>query len=312
MRLASRVRSRWQRLPGNVRGGLWVLIAAFFFSIMTVLIKMAGQTLHVTVILFLRQMTMLLMAAPVILRNFPGSLISARPDLQAIRIFCAFLAMLLGFTSIIHLPLADATTLNFAKTFFVSILAIIFLGEVVGIRRWGAITAGFIGVVIVAWPTGEGVINIYSLMAIGGAFAVAVIMILLRKITQVDKPVTILSYQAIGVGALMLPPAIYFWQTPTLWDVALIIAIGAVSSLGQLANIQGFKHAEASVIAPLDYGRLVYAIILGIIIFGEWPAARVYIGAAIIVAAALYTLHRERVKGQVKAATEAKKSVPGD
>jgi drug/metabolite transporter (DMT)-like permease len=289
---------KWRRLPGNLRGGIWMLIGSMFFSVMVVLIKIAGQHMHVTEILFFRQLTMLVLAAPVIIRYFPSSLISARPDLQAIRITMAFFAMLLGFTSIIYLPLAEATTLNFAKTFFVGILAIIFLGEVVGVRRWSAMFIGFAGVLLIAWPHEGSELNIYTLMAIGSAAAVACVMTLMRTIAQVDKPVTILSYQAIGVGVLMIPPTIWYWTTPTIAQILLIVAIGIVSSIGQLCNIQAFKAGEASAVAPLDYARLIYALIFGFVIFNEWPEPGVFVGAAIIVFAAIYTLHRERLRGQ--------------
>lgn len=289
---------KWRRLPGNLRGGIWMLIGSMFFSVMVVLIKIAGQHMHVTEILFFRQLTMLILAAPVIIRYFPSSLISARPDLQAIRITMAFFAMLLGFTSIIYLPLAEATTLNFAKTFFVGILAIIFLGEVVGVRRWSAMFIGFAGVLLIAWPHEGSEFNIYTLMAIGSAAAVACVMTLMRTIAQVDKPVTILGYQAIGVGVLMIPPTIWYWTTPTIAQILLMIAIGIVSSIGQLCNIQAFKAGEASAVAPLDYARLIYALIFGFVIFNEWPEPRVFVGAVIIVFAAIYTLHRERLRGQ--------------
>jgi len=302
---------KWRRLPGNLRGGLWVLIATLFLSVMVVLIKIAGQRLHVAEILFFRQFTMLLLAAPVILRYFPSSLISARPDLQALRISLAFFAMLLGFTSIVHLPLAEATTLGFAKTFFVGILAIIFLGEVVGVRRWGAMVMGFIGVLVIAWPESGAPFNIYTLMAVGSALAVACVMTIMRTIAQVDKPVTILSYQAIGVGVLMIPPTIWFWRTPSLADLLLVAIIGGLSSIGQLCNIQAFKAGEASAIAPLDYARVIYAVIFGFIFFDEWPEPRVFIGAAIIVCAAVYTLHRERVRGGGQAAEKKAKLTIG-
>ncbi len=289
---------RWRTLPGNVRGGLWMLGGTMFFSLMIVGIKLAGTTMHVTEILFFRQVTILLLAAPAIIANYPAALTTSLPGLQALRIVTAFLAMLLGFTSFIHLPLAEATTLNFAKTFFIGILAILFLGEVVGVRRWGAIITGFIGVLVIAWPNEGTTFNIYSLMAIGSAFCVAIVMTIMRQIAQVDRPVTILSYQAIGVGALMTPPAIWYWTTPTLTDIALVIGIGVMSSIGQLCNIQAFKAGEASAIAPLDYARLLYALLFGWIIFAEWPEPRVFIGALIIVAAAIYTLHRERIRGK--------------
>lgn len=289
---------RWRRLPANVRGGLWVLVAALFFSIMVALIKIAGQTLHVTEILFFRQVMVLLLAAPVIIRHFPSALITAVPGLQALRISSAFFAMVLGFTAVIHLPLAEATTLSFAKTFFVGVLAIFFLGEIVGVRRWAAIFVGFAGVLVIAWPAEGAPLNVYTVMAIASAALVAIVMTVMRKIAQIDKPLTILAYQAIGVGVLMLPPTIWFWQMPTIGDLLIIAAIGAVSAIGQLCNIQAFKAAEASVIAPLDYVRLIYALIFGFLIFDEWPEPRVFLGAAIIVAAAVYTLHRERIRGQ--------------
>jgi len=303
--------AKWRLLPGNVRGGIWMLTGSLFFAIMVVLIKVAGQHMHVTQILMLRQFTVLCLAGPVILRHFPGSLISALPGLQAARICLAFLAMLLGFTSIIHLPLAEATTLNFAKTFFIGILAIVFLGEVVGIRRWGAMIVGFIGVVIIAWPQEGAPLNVYSLMGVGSALAVACVMTLMRTIAQIDKPVTIISYQAIGVGILMLPPAVWFWTPPSWFDLLLIAAVGVFSSVGQLCNIQAFKAGEASAIAPLDYARLIYALILGFLIFNEWPEPRVFVGAAIIIAAAIYTLHRERIRGHKQAAERKARMTAG-
>jgi len=292
------VRGRWAALPGNVRGGIFILISTFFFSIMLVLIKLAGERLHVTQILFFRQVVMLLLALPVIVQDAPGAIRSARPGLQFTRVGCAFCAMLLGFTAFINLPLADATTLSFAKTFFMTVLAIIFLGEVVGVRRWAAVAVGFLGVMIVAWPTGEGGFNIYTIMAIASAAFVAIVMILIRKLSQVDRPVTILTFQAVGVGILMLAPMIYFWKTPTFDEVVMLVAIGVVSAIGQTLNIFGMRAGEASAVAPLDYTRLLFAVIFGFFVFGDWPDVRVFAGAALIVGAAIYTLQRERKLGK--------------
>ena len=297
-RQMQRVRVRWATLPGNVRGGLFILLSTFFFSTMLVLIKVAGQRLHVTEILFFRQVVMLLVALPIILRDVPGAVRSARPGLQFMRVGCAFCAMLLGFTAFINLPLADATTLSFAKTFFMTVLAILFLGEIVGVRRWAAVAVGFIGVMIVAWPTGEGGLNVFTLMAIASALFVAVVMILIRKLSQVDRPVTILTFQAVGVGILMFVPMLYFWKTPTFEEALMLVAIGVVSAIGQTLNIFGMRAAEASAVAPLDYTRLLFAVIFGFVVFGDWPDVRVFAGAALIVGAAIYTLHRERQLGK--------------
>ena len=292
------MQARWGALPDNLRGGIWYLAGAAILTVMMALIKLAGQRLHVTEILFFRQLTMVAISLPVILRDFPGSLQSKRPDLQLVRVGVAFGAMTLGFTAVIHLPLAEVTTLGFTKTFFMTILGIFVLGEVVRTRRWAAMAAGFGGVLLILWPSGEGGFNIYGLASITSACLVALVMVLIRKLTHVDRPVTILSYQAIGVGLLMLAPMLWFWKTPTLEEAGLLVLIGAVSAAGQFINILALRAGEASALAPLDFTRLVFAGLLGLLVFGEWPADRVFLGAAVIVGAAMYTLHRERRVGR--------------
>ena len=297
-KISARVQARWGALPDNLRGGIWYLVGAAFLTVMLALIKLAGQRLHVTEILFFRQLTMVAISLPVILRDFPGSLQSKRPDLQLVRIGVAFGAMTLGFTAVIHLPLAEVTTLGFTKTFFMTILGIFILGETVRARRWAAMAVGFAGVLIILWPTGEGGFSLYGLASITSACLVAVVMVLIRKLSQVDRPVTILSYQAIGVGLLMLGPMLWFWKTPTLEEMGLLVLIGAFAAVGQYINILALRAGEASALAPLDFTRLVFAGVLGLMVFDEWPDNRVFLGAAVVVGAALYTLHRERRVGQ--------------
>ena len=294
----TRLALKWHALPGNVRGGLYMLVAAFLFSVMIALIKIAGQRLHVTEILFFRQLTMIAIAAPIIAPSFPRSLYTARPGLQALRIILAFFAMVLGFSAFIHLPLAEVTTVTFAKTFFITVLAILLLGEVVGARRWGAMIAGFLGVLVIAWPSGTDALNIYGFMAVISSACVAAVIIIIRKLSQVDQPITIMTYQAMGVGLLMVLPAIYFWKTPTLGEIMLLIAIGGFSALGQYCNIMSLRAAEASFVSLFDYSRLVYSLLLGLWLFNEWPETRVFFGAVLIIAAAIYTLHRERAQAK--------------
>lgn len=301
-KLAARVRARWGVLPGNLRGGVWFLAGAAILTVMLALIKLAGQSLHVTEILFFRQLTMVAIALPAIVHGYPLSMKTKRLDLQLTRIGVAFGAMTLGFTAVIHLPLAEVTTLGFTKTFFMTILGIVVLGEVVRARRWAAMAAGFAGALIILWPEAgpeaEHGSGIYRLASIVSACLVAVVMVLIRKLAQVDRPVTILSYQAIGVGLLMFGPMLWFWKTPTLWEAGLLVLIGAVAAAGQYINILALRAGEASALAPLDFTRLVFAGVLGLAMFGEWPADRVFLGAAVIVGAALYTLHRERSAGR--------------
>jgi len=290
--------AHWATLPDNVRGGVLYIAAAFLLSIMLALIKLAGQRLHVTEILFFRQLTMVAISLPMILRGLPGSLSSKRADLQLLRVAVAFGAMTLGFSAVIHLPLAEATSLGFTKTFFMTVLGIVFLDEAVRLRRWIALAVGFGGALIILWPTGQGGLDIYHLAALASAGLVALVMVLIRKLSQIDRPLTILSYQGIGVGFLMFWPMLWYWQTPTWFEAGLLVLIGAVAVVGQYINILALRAGETGALAPLDFTRLVFAGTLGLMMFGEWPAHRVWVGAAVIVGAAIYTIHRERRMGR--------------
>lgn len=285
-------------LPLNTIGALWVLLAAFGFSIMVALIKFVGQDLSVFQILFVRQAIMLVIVAPTIGRGLPGSLATKRPGLQLARVLFAATAMLCGFTAIIELPLADATAISFSRTFFITIFAIWFLTETVGLHRWGATIVGFLGVLLMLRPGADGIVNPYALLAIIGAAGAGMVMIVVRILTRTDPPVTILTYQAFGVGLIMFVPALLTWQAPNLQQWLLLILVGIVSWAAQLANIKGYKAGEATAIASLDYTRLLYATIFGALIFNEWPSAETLIGAGIIIAASIYTVRREAKRGR--------------
>jgi drug/metabolite transporter (DMT)-like permease len=299
-----RLTDRFTALSGNVRGALWILSAAMFFSVVAALVKTIGARLPVFEILMVRQAVILLATLPVILRNFPHALITKKPWHHAARICCAVIAMFCTFTAIVHLPLADATALGFAKGFFITIFAIIFLREIVGIRRWSAIIIGFIGVLIMLRP-GAGGIDIFGLVAVAGAAGGGGVMILIRYLSRFDEPITILTYQTIFVGLLATPFAIYQWVWPTPREALLLVAIGLVSMLGQMCNIRAFRAGEATAIAALDYTRLLWAAIIGFIVFSETPALATFLGAAIIIAASIYTVWREAQRGQKLARSPA-------
>ena len=291
---ALRFAARWAALPPNVRGGILFILGSALFSVMMALIKLAGERLHVTEILLVRQVTMTVLALPVIIAGWPGSLRSARPGLQLCRIGAASLAMILGFSALIHLPLAEVTVILFSKAFFITLLAIVLLSELVRLPRWIALAFGFVGVFVVVWPEAGQSFSPWHLAALASAVCVAMVTIMIRVLAQIDRPVTILTYQSVGVGLLLLVPAMWFWKMPTPWEWLLLIMIGAFSAAAQYLNILAMRAGEASAIAPLEYTRLVFVTLLGLWIFGELPEFRVWIGGAIIIGAALYVLHRER------------------
>ena len=274
-----------------------LMVAAGFFATMAAVIKLLGEQLHVTQIMFLRQMGMLLIMSPRLLTDPRGSFRTTRLDLQMIRLVLALIAMTCGFTAIIHMPLPDATALGFAKSFFVTIFAVIILKEIVGPYRWAAVTVGFIGVLIMLQPGSSGFSH-YSLLAVIGAAAAGAVMVIIRLLSRTESSHTIMSYQATGVALVMVIPAILYWRPldPFLWLMVAILAI--TSYVGQRLNVLAFTRGEASLLASLDYVRLLYAVVLGFFLFNQLPQFTTVVGAAIIVAAAIFTVHREAKRKQ--------------
>ena len=228
----------------NVRGALILLVAASFFSAMAAVIKLAGEHLHVTQILFLRQMGMLLIMSPKLLKDPRGSYRTKRLDLQMCRLVLALIAMTCGFSALIYMPLPDATALGFAKSFFVTIFAVLILRETVGIYRWGAVAAGFVGVLIMLQPGGSE-FSVYSIMAIVGAAAAGAVMVIIRLLSRTESTHTIMSYQATGVALVMFIPALMTWQTMTPYLWFLVVILGVTSYLGQRLNVVAYTLGEA-------------------------------------------------------------------
>jgi len=279
-----------------------LVVAAFGFSVMVVLIKMAGERIPVSQILLVRQWIMVAILVPAFIRDFPSLLVTQRPGLQLLRVTLALVAMTGGFTAVVNLPLADVTALGFAKSFFVTIFAVIVLKETVGIHRWSAVVIGFVGVLFMAQP-GTASFSIYGAMALLGAAAAGCVMVVIRLLSRTESTNTILVYQALGVGVVMILPAWFQWVSPTPYEWLLLVSIGFVSFFAQKANILAYRFGEASVLASLDYVRLLYATAFGAWIFQQWPAKETLAGACIIVLASLYTVHREAQRKQVLASS---------
>ena len=280
------------------------MFAAAGFGTMVALIKLVGERIDVFQILLVRQLVMALIVVPTIMTNFPGSLKTNNIGLQLLRIFLALVAMSFGFTAVINMPLADATAIGFAKSFFVTICAIFFLNEVIGFRRWFAVIIGFIGVLIVLRPGFEG-FTIYGVYALIGAAGAGSVMVVIRILTRTESTITILTYQALGVGLAVAIPGIWFWIWPTPLEWMLLIAMGIISYIAQMLNITAYKYGEASVMASLDYARLIYAVFFGWLLFENLPDFWTWFGAMIIIAASVYTIHRESQRKQ-KIITTAK------
>ncbi|NKB52901.1 MAG: EamA family transporter [Rhizobiaceae bacterium] len=277
----------------NMRGIGWALVAAAMFAFTAALAKVAIEDYHVLQILFFRQLVVLISSLPAIAPTFPDSLKTPHIKAHAIRLSGAFVALSCSIWAVAVLPLTTATTLAFAQVFFVALLAMWFLNEPVGKVRITAIVIGFIGVVIVMRPGTEGLFNSYALIPLAGALGAAIAIVSVRRLSQVETTATLLTYQAIFVGLLAGLPLIWLWRTPDLMGLLLLLSMGVLAAVGQWVGIRALRLGEVSVIGNIEYTKLIYAAILGYVLFQEIPDIYTIAGAAIIVVSAIYIFHRE-------------------
>jgi len=290
-----RLIATWDGLSGNARGSLWLLVGGLFATVMVTGIKFVGQRLPVLEILFFRQMFVFVLLTPILTKEFPSAFRTQRLKLHLSRCAISIVAMTTGFTAIVHLPLAEATAISFSRAMFATLLAIIVLKEVVGIRRWSAAIIGFIGVLVIVRPSPEGV-NEYALMALFSAALVACNLIMTKSLTTTERPSTIMAYHAGVLTVAYAVPCWWLWIKPTWTEMGLIVGIALLMSMVQYCMIRGYKEAEASAAQPLEYVRLIYAAGIGFIIFAEIPVIWTWAGATLIIGSSIYTIRRNAMK----------------
>lgn len=281
-----------------------MLLATLMFSLNDVLGKWLVATYAVGQILFLRSVAALSMLAPFALRAGLSSILATpRPGLQVIRAILATSEVACFYLSVWYLPLADAMTFYLAGPIYVTAMSALFLGEKVGIYRWSAVLAGFVGVVIALNPSSAS-LGVGSLIALIGSIIYAVFMVVTRMVRHTHN-VVLAGAQAVSAlvfGALSLP---FAWvPVAPMTDYLLLLLLGAVSIIAIVCVNHSLRLAPASVVVPYQYTLIVWAVIFGYIAFGDVPGLNVIVGAAIIVASGLFIFLREqRVARKARATT---------
>ena len=200
------------------------------------------------------------------------------------------------YAAVIYLPLADVMTFYMAGPIYIAALSHIFLGEKVGWRRWLAIAVGFGGVVVALRPSTAS-LSLSSLFAILGSLSFAVSMILGRRL-RTTSDTTLVTWQTIGALVMGFVLAVADWRTASSLDWSAMLLLGIVSCMAHLLITRALKLAPASTLAPLQYTLLLWAVVFGIVFFGDLPDSQMLIGSAIIVFAGLFIFHRQKVVDQ--------------
>lgn len=224
-----------------------------------------------------------------------------RPWLVQARALSGSGAGILGVYAFTTVPMAEAYSLIFLAPFFVTLLSMLILKEEIGPWRWGAVFAGFVGVLLVVRP-GFRELSLGHLAALGIAFLTATTVILLRSLSRSEKRTTILGVMiiyALTINAVGM--AVTGAELPSVREAALVLAAGAFSACGQMLMLRAMKLAPANHVAPTQYSQLAWAAAIGAVMFHEYPDSFAVLGLAIVTLAGLVTLVREQLRlGKVR------------
>jgi drug/metabolite transporter (DMT)-like permease len=232
--------------------------------------------------------------------------IRAKPGLIAIRAVLGVAGLFVTFAAFALMPMADTTALLFTSSLFIPLLGIIFLSESVGPYRWSAIVVGFIGVMIMANPTG-GTFTLGILVALGAAMVHATLQIILRYLGPYESPETISFYFfAIGIVVAALPMP-WVATAPTLADLPLLVGVGLSGTGAQWLLSIAYRNARAAIVTVFNYSQIIWSTLFGWLIWSDWPLPNVMLGAAIVIASNLLMIWRESRLGRVSEANERAK-----
>lgn len=287
----NRVGLWWRKASPNLRGTVYMITALLVYAVMVGAFKYLGTAIPLIETLMIRQIIMSAVVVVIAGRSLPLALKTDRPGLQIFRGLITLASMLCGFSALIHIPLAQATAISFSQVLFVTVAAVLILKERVDAARWIATGLGFVGVLIMLNPSGEG-LNIWALMSLGGAIFGAGITISVRMLGTSERTETILIYQGLVLMVVLAWPAWAFWVWPTPEQWFWLVLLSLFGTAGQWLITKAYQVGEAAALAPLDFSRLILAGFTGFVFFAEVPTATTLIGAAIVIGATLYTMRR--------------------
>lgn len=300
-------------LSPNLRGNVFMVIATACFALNDAITKFVSSEINFGQVMLVRSVFAVMLIGGLALRN--GAMRPLRTILQVpivLRVICEVGGAITFLAAITHLPLANTYSIFQALPLAVTLGAVVAFNEHVGWRRWLAIAAGFVGVLIIVRPGLAG-FNQYSLLVLA-----SVILCAIRDLATKGIPknipslfVTLLTTISVGAsGALLLEP-LGGWSPMSGRTLALLVGAGILLPIGYNCIIMALRVGDISAVAPFRYTALVWAIVIGYLVFGEVPDAMMLIGAFVIVGSGMYALYRERIRDENRPAATAS-SLPPD
>ena len=276
----------------NLTGAGWILVSGIGTTAMSVGVRALGADLPSPQIAFSRCAVGLALVLPILLSTGITSITTSRWRLHLVRGLLAVIGINCGFYALTHMPLVTVTALFFTTPLFVTILAVLMLRERVGWPRWLATSVGFVGTLVVL-GFNPGGFNPLQLVPLGASVTFAASLVVSKRLSTTERPITILFYFGVITTIGCLPPALMVWVPPTPQEVVLLIAVGCFATSRAYCDIRGYAMAQASFVAPFFYFRILFMGLAGYLLFSEIPDANALVGALIIVLSTFYITQSE-------------------
>ena len=274
------------RRRSEFHGALWLITDIIFLLSMTVLAKLMGAVYPVVQIVFIRAVVGLMVVLPFALARRSDVRMPADMRMQAVRIASNAVSNTCFFAALQSLPLTTMTTISYTRPFVLLACAAAFLGETVGARRWVWTVVAFGGVLLAVRPEETG-----SAWGLGAAIAAVIfgqISVMAVRQMHEESPLTLMLWHNMGMIAIMGPLTLYFGAPFQLQHALWLIAIGVLGQTGQFCFLMAHRLARASVLAPLGYVNILFAVVAGYAVFNEVPSPLMIAGAGIVLVATLF------------------------
>jgi len=283
----------WHNLPASSRGIVLMVGSTFAFSIMHTAVRYLSAELHPVQIVFFRNLFGMVLFLPIMMRSGLSFLKTEKFPLHLLRAGLNVGAMITFFTALSMAPLAPVNALAFTAPLFTAVLGVFLLGKRVRLRRWTAIAFGFVGALVILRP-GIATIDLGSWMTLLSAVLWGMTMIVIRVLGRTESSLTTTGYMITLLSVLSFGPALYVWQMPQASAWAILLLIGITGTAAQIGLAEALKTAETTVVLPFDFLKIVWASMLGFMLFAEIPTVYTWMGAAIIFTSSCYVAYREQ------------------
>ena len=287
--------SRYQ--SNNLLGIGLMLLAMLLFEVMDAVAKLlvSADMSALQVIAVYSWFITVMIPSILLLRGELGERVTRKPWHHLLRGMVGFVAPLSFFSALQSLPLADATVVFFSGAFILTAASALLLGERVGVHRWSAVVIGLGGVVIAVNPGGSGPLPAY-LLVLCAATVYALIFITGRQLSRRDSVISLVFSLHLGMGIVASALLPRFWVPLDALVIVQLLLMALIALVAHYVFVAAFARAEVSVLAPFEYTALVWATIIGYLVWRDIPPYEVWLGAAIIIGCGLYVIHRESLQ----------------